>query len=65
MSEKLINKLRENYNDENLKDVEKHIEEQSKKPTGPVYIMVQKHTGPTEVKVSEKSREICAKVILK
>ena len=65
MSGKLINRLRENYNDENLKDIEKHIEEESKKPAKPVYVMVQKHTGPTKVEVSEKSREICAKVILK
>ena len=57
MSSKLIKKMAENYNDENLKDLEKYIEEESKKPAKPVYRMVVEHKGPTKVTVTEASRK--------
>ena len=58
MKKNLIQQLNENYNEANLENVKKQIEEDSKKPAKPVYVMVQKHTGPTNVTVTEKSRKI-------
>lgn len=58
-------KLTENYNEENLEDLTKHIEEESKKPAKPIYRMVEKHTGPIKVIVTEASRKKCAEIILK
>ena len=65
MTDKLINKLIDNYNDVNLQSVTEHIEKESKEPAKPVYVMVQKHTGPTKVIVTEKSRKILTKALLK
>lgn len=56
-------KLDDNYNDANLEDVRKHIEED--KAPKEVYVLTQAPTKRVDVKVSEKSREICAKIILK
>lgn len=61
----LIQQLNANYNEANLEDLKKHIEEESKKPAKPVYRMVVEHKGPTKVTVTEKSRKICAEIILK
>ena len=65
MADKLVKKLIDNYNDVNLQSVTEHIEKESKEPAKPVFVMVQKHTGPTKVTVTEKSRKICAQAILK
>ena len=61
----LIQQLNENYNEANLEDVKKHIEEESKKPSKPVYRMVVEHKGPTKVTVTEKSMKSFAKTLLK
>ena len=61
----LIQQMNENYNDANLEDVEKHIEEESKKPAKPVYRMVVEHKGPTKVTVTDKSMKSLAKTLLK
>ena len=65
MADKLIKKLADNYNDENLKSLDKHIEKEGKEPAKPVYVMVQKHTGATKVTVTDKSRKILTKALLK
>ena len=64
MSDKLINKMIDNYNDENLKSLDKHIQEGSKKSNQPIYTIVVKHKGPTKVKTNKKSMKKLAKVIL-
>lgn len=64
MSSKMIRKMTENYNEENLKDLDKHIEETSKKPLQPVYTMVVDHKGPIKVKTNRKSMKKLAKTIL-
>ena len=64
MSDKLINKMIDNYNDENLKSLDKHIEEVSIKSNQPIYTMVVEHKGPTKVKTNSKSMKKLAKVIL-
>ena len=64
MSSKLIKKITENYNDENLKSLDKHIEKQSKQQPKPVYTMVVEHKGPTKVTVTEKSMKKLSKVVL-
>ena len=61
----LIQQLNENYNEANLEDVKKHIEEESKKPAKPVYRMVVEHKGPTKVTVTEKSMKSFTKTLLK
>ena len=64
MSDKLINKMIDNYNDENLKSLDKHIEKASIKSNQPIYTMVVEHKGPTKVKTNSKSMKKLAKVIL-
>ena len=64
MSSKMIKQMTINYNDENLKDLDKHIEETSNHPTKPVYTMVVEHKGPTKVTVTEKSMKKLAKTVL-
>ena len=64
MSNKLIKRIAENYNDENLRALDKHIEETSKKPAQPVYAMVVEHKGPTKVTVTDKSVKKLSKVVL-
>ena len=64
MSDKLIKKMMVNYNDKNLEDLSKHIEEQSNQPAKPVYTMVVEHKGPTKVTVTEKSMKKLSKVVL-
>lgn len=64
MSSKIIKQMTVNYNDENLKDLDKHIEEASKKTVQPVYAMVVDHKGPTKVTVTEKSMKKLAKTVL-
>ena len=61
MKKNLIQKMNENYNDENLKDLDKHID---KKQSIKSVRMIEKHTGPTEVKVTDKSMKKLAKVVL-
>ena len=61
MSKNLIQTINENYNYENLKDLDKHINK--KQPTKSLR-MIEKHTGPTEVKVTDKSMKKLAKVVL-
>ena len=56
-------KLDENYNDANLEDIRKHIEED--KSPKQVYVLTQAPTTRVDVKVTEKSRKICAEIILK
>ena len=65
MADKLVKKLAENYNDVNLQSVTELIEKESKEPAKPVYVMVQKHTSPTKVTVTDKSRKILTKALLK
>ena len=63
MAKNLLQKMNDNYNEDNIKDWNEHInkpQEESK----PVYIMVQKHTGPTKIKTSKKGMEKLAKTIL-
>lgn len=64
MSSKMIKQMTINYNDENLKDLDKHIEKTSKISVQPVYTMVVDHKGPTEVKTNRKSMKKLAKTIL-
>ena len=64
MSKKLIKKMIENYDEENLKSLDTHIEESSNRPTKPVYKMVVDHKGPTNVTVTEKSMKKLAKTVL-
>ena len=64
MSDKLINKMIGNYNDENLKSLDKHTEQGSKNSNQPIYTMVVEHKGPTKVKTNSKSMKKLAKVIL-
>ena len=64
MSSKMIKKMTENYNDENLKDLDKHIDKLSNQPAKPVFKMVIKHDGPTKVFVTEKSMKKLSKVVL-
>ena len=54
-----------NYNDENLKDLDEHIEKQSKKSKKSIVRMIVKHNGPTDVKLTEESAKKCAEIILK
>ncbi|MBR1988131.1 MAG: hypothetical protein IKA36_03720 [Clostridia bacterium] len=65
MADKLVKKLIDNYNDVNLQSLKEHIEKESKEPAKPVYVMVQKHTGPTKVTVTEKSMKNLTKTLLK
>ena len=64
MSKKLINKMIDNYNEENMKSLDKHIEENCKNSAKPVYGMVEEHKGPTKVAVTEKSMKKLSKVVL-
>ena len=64
MSSKIIKKMTENYNEENLIDLDKHIERTSNQPTKPIVKMVVEHKGPTKVTVTEKSMKKLSKVIL-
>ena len=61
----LIQQLNENYNEANLEDVKKHIEEESKKPAKPVYRMVVEYKGPTKVTITEESRKKFTQTLLK
>jgi len=61
MSKNLLQKLNENYNDNNLEELDKHID---KKQSTKSFRMIEKHTGPTEVKVTDKSMKKLAKVVL-
>lgn len=64
MKRKLIKKMVENYNEENLKELDEHIEKTSNRPAKPVYKMVVDHKGPTNVTVTEKSMKKLSKVVL-
>ena len=64
MSSKTIKKMTENYNEENLKDLDKHIKETGNRLAKPVYKMVVDHKGPTNVTVTEKSMKKLAKTVL-
>ena len=64
MSSKLIKRITGNYNDENLKSLDYHIEKQSQKTEKPVYAMVVEHKGTTTVTVTEKSIKKLSKVVL-
>ena len=64
MSSKLIKKMIENYNDENLVELDKHIEKTSNRTAKPVFRMVVEHKGPTTVTVTEKSMKKLSKVVL-
>ena len=61
MCSNLLQKLNENYNDINLEELDKNIE---KKQSTKSLRMTEKHTGPTEVKVTDKSMKKLAKVVL-
>ena len=64
MSSKIVKKMIENYNEENLQDLDKHIEETNNRQSKPVYRMVVHHQGPTKVTVTEKSMKKLSKVVL-
>ena len=64
MSSKLIKKMTDNYNDENLKSLDDHIEKQSQNNRKPVFTMVIDHKGPTKVTITEKSMKKLSKVVL-
>ena len=64
MSSKLIKKMTDNYNDENLKSLDDHIEQQSQKTEKQVHAMVIDHKGPIKVTVTEKSMKKLSKVVL-
>ncbi len=64
MSSKIIKKMTENYNEENLKDLDKHIEKTSNRPTKPILKLVVDHKGPTSVTVTEKSMKKLSKMVL-
>ena len=64
MSSKMIKQMTVNYNDENLKDLDKHIEQTSNRPSKPVLKMVVDHKGPTNVTVTDKSMKKLAKTVL-
>ena len=61
MCSNLLQKLNENYNDINLEELDKNVE---KKQSTKSLRMIEKHTGPTEVKVTNKSMKKLAKVVL-
>lgn len=61
MAKNLLQKLSDNYNDVNLQSLDEHIEAEPKKTA---VVMISKHTGPTKVKVTEKSMKKLAKVVL-
>ena len=61
MSAKLIKKMTENYNEENLKSLDKHFKNKQQKQ---VYGMIVEHNGPTKVTVTEKSMKKLSKVVL-
>ena len=61
MSKNLLQKINENYNDINLEELDKNI---YKKQPSKSLRMIDKHTGPTEVKVTDKSMKKLAKVVL-
>lgn len=56
-------KLEDNYNDANLEDVRKHIEED--KSPKEVYVLTQAPTKRVDVKVTDKSRKLFTKTLLK
>lgn len=63
-NERLIKqRIEENYNDVNLEELDKHIESKPKQQTP--YSLINKGTAPCKVKVSKKSQQNLAKVILK
>lgn len=64
MGSKMIKKLTENYNDENLKELDKHIEQTSNRQSKTVLKMVVDHKGPTSVTITEKSMKKLAKTVL-
>ena len=61
MSKNLLQKINENYNEINLEELDKNI---YKKQPSKSLRMIDKHTGPTEVKVTDKSMKKLAKVVL-
>ena len=62
--ERLIKqRIQENYNDANLQDLQKWIDEGTNQQTS--YRLVDKGPAPCKVKVSKKSRRNVVKVILK
>ena len=56
-------RIEKNYNDANLMDLDKNIQKGTQQQV--LYRMVNVGPAPCKVKVSEKSQEICAKIILK
>ena len=57
-------KFKYSFDEENIKNIRKS-ENLSSVKDGKVYRMINKGPAPCEVKISEKSREICAKSLLK
>ena len=57
-------KFKYSFDEENIKNIRKS-ENLSSVKDGKVYRMINKGSAPCEVKISEKSREICAKSLLK
>ena len=56
-------KLDDNYNDANLEDVRKHIEEDQ--PSKQAYVLVQAPTTRVDVTITDSSRKKFAKTLLK
>ena len=56
-------RIEENYNDVNLADLDKSIEQENVKHTS--YRLVDKGSAHCKVKITKKSQEICARTILK
>ncbi len=57
-------KLNINYNEDNIADL-RNSEGLSSVKEGKAYVMRNKGPAPCKVKVTKKSREICAKSLLK
>jgi len=57
-------KFKYSFDEENIKNIRKS-ENLSSVKDGKVYRMINKGPASCEVKISEKSREICAKSLLK
>ena len=55
--------IEENYNDVNLAELDKSIEQENKQKV--LVRMIDKGPAPCKVKVTEKSQEICASLVLK
>ncbi len=65
MNNKKLNAIAENFDDVNLEDVKATLKDNDPLALndGKAYVMVCSHPGPCEVKLSEKSYEICAEML--